>query len=141
MTEEKAVINVLVFARELSLPKASIIMAHVCSQNMGRLKGRGRNHCCFKNWHSIVFQLKNMKKSIFFITCKASWHIAAISTSLRGFLWTAKRSKISFGKTGNNNVQLVLQHCCKTSWKALLSILPATFKTVNNVIYGNTSLM
>ena len=37
---------------------------------------------------------------------------------------------LSYDKTGNKNKQLVLQHCCKTSWKATLRVLPATFKPV-----------
>ena len=38
-------------------------------------------------------------------------------------------------------MQLVLQHCCKTSWIAVLRILPATFKSVNNLICCKTGLM
>ena len=33
-------------------------------------------------------------------------------------------------KTGNINVQLVLQHCCKTSWIAMLRVLPPKIKPV-----------
>ena len=32
------------------------------------------------------------------------------------------------GNRGNKNVQLVLHHCCKPSWKAMLHVLPPTFK-------------
>ena len=35
-------------------------------------------------------------------------------------------SYFRYGKTGDKNVQLVLQHCCKTSWKAMLRVLPPT---------------
>ena len=37
-------------------------------------------------------------------------------------------------KRATKNVQLVLQHCCKTSWKAMVRVLPLTFKPFNNVI-------
>ena len=39
------------------------------------------------------------------------------------------------------NVQLVLQHCCKTSWIATLHILPPWFKPVNKLICCKTGLM
>ena len=38
------------------------------------------------------------------------------------------------GNTGNKKVQLVLQHCCKTSWKAMLRALPPTFKSFSQQI-------
>ena len=38
-------------------------------------------------------------------------------------------SYFRYGKTGDKNVQLVLQHCCKTSWKAMLRVLPPTNQT------------
>ena len=31
---------------------------------------------------------------------------------------------------GNKNMQLVLQHCCTTCWKAMLRVLPPMFKPV-----------
>ena len=34
------------------------------------------------------------------------------------------------GQTGSKNVQLVLQHCCKESWKVMLRVLPPTLKPV-----------
>ena len=37
-------------------------------------------------------------------------------------------------------MQFVLQHCWKASWKALLRILPATFKPVKDLICGKTGL-
>ena len=37
---------------------------------------------------------------------------------------------LSARKTGNMNVPLVLQHCCKTSWIAMLRVLLASFKPV-----------
>ena len=41
----------------------------------------------------------------------------------------------SFGyyKTGNKNVQLVLQHRCKTSWKTMLPVLTPTFKPIKTI--------
>ena len=44
-------------------------------------------------------------------------------------------------KRATRNVQLVLQHCCKTSWIAMLRILPPMFKPVNNLICCQTGLM
>ena len=44
-------------------------------------------------------------------------------------------------KRTTKNVQLVLQHCCKTSWIAMLRILPPMFKPVNNLICCQTGLM
>ena len=41
---------------------------------------------------------------------------------------------LSYSKTSNKNVQLVLQHCCKTSWKSMLPVLLATFKLVLQTI-------
>ena len=35
-----------------------------------------------------------------------------------------------YGKTGNKHLQLVLQHCCKTSWKTTLRVLPPMFQPV-----------
>ena len=32
---------------------------------------------------------------------------------------------IKYGKTGNNKMQLVMQQRCKTSWTAVLRVLPA----------------
>ena len=43
--------------------------------------------------------------------------------------------------TKSKNVQLVLQHCCKMSWIAMLRILPPMFKPVNNLICCQTGLM
>ena len=37
--------------------------------------------------------------------------------------------KLKRVKTGNKNVQLVFQHCCKTSWTAMLPVLPSTNQT------------
>ena len=41
-------------------------------------------------------------------------------------------------KRATQNVQLVLQHCCKTSWIAMLRVLPPMFKPVNNLICCKT---
>ena len=38
-------------------------------------------------------------------------------------------------------MQLVLQHCCKMGWIAMLRVLPSTFKPVNNLICYKTGLM
>ena len=38
-------------------------------------------------------------------------------------------------------MQLVLQHCCKTSWIAILRVIPPMFKPVNNLIYCKTGFM
>ena len=43
-------------------------------------------------------------------------------------------------KLATKNVQLVLQHCWKTS-RTMLRVLPPTFKPVNNLICCKTSLM
>ena len=45
--------------------------------------------------------------------------------------WTSLDSWLSilYGKSGHKNVQLVLQHCYKTSWKAVLRVLPLTNQT------------
>ena len=44
-------------------------------------------------------------------------------------------------KRATKNVQLVLQHCCKTSWKAMVRVLPLTFKPFNNMICCKTGLV
>ena len=41
-------------------------------------------------------------------------------------------------KRATKNMQLLLQHCCKTSWKAMLHVLPHTFKPVNNLTWCKT---
>ena len=41
-------------------------------------------------------------------------------------------------KTSKKNVQLVLQRCCR---KAMLRVLPPTFKPVNDIICYKTGLM
>ena len=46
------------------------------------------------------------------------------------FLRVNRNLFLSARKTGNMNVQLVLQHCCKTSWKAMLRVLLASFELV-----------
>ena len=43
---------------------------------------------------------------------------------------TGKHSLLRNSKTATKTVQLVLQHCCKTSWKAMLRGSPLTFKPV-----------
>ena len=35
---------------------------------------------------------------------------------------------LRYSKTGTKKVQLVFQHCSKKSWKAMLRVLPPTFK-------------
>ena len=45
-----------------------------------------------------------------------------------------RRTGTRQGKTDNKDMQLVLQHCCKTSGKAILRVLPATFKPVKQQI-------
>ena len=40
------------------------------------------------------------------------------------------RLESRYGKTGNKHLQLVLQHCCKTSWKTTLRVLPPMFQPV-----------
>lgn len=44
-------------------------------------------------------------------------------------------------KNRQKNLQLVLQHCCKTSRIAMLLVLPPTFKPVHNLICCKTDLM
>ena len=44
-------------------------------------------------------------------------------------------------KRATKNVQLVLQHCCKTSWIAMLRVSPPTFKPVINLICCKTCFM
>ena len=36
---------------------------------------------------------------------------------------------LSFGKTGDKNVQLLLQHCYKSSGKAVMHVLPPNVQT------------
>ena len=52
-----------------------------------------------------------------------------------------KRLHAGNRETGNKNIQLALQHCCKTRWKAMLDVLPPTFKPVNNLIWFKTRLV
>ena len=52
-----------------------------------------------------------------------------------------KEFNLSLSKKGNKNVQLFFQHCCKTSGKAMLRVLPPTFKPVNNLICCKAGLM
>ena len=40
-----------------------------------------------------------------------------------------EKCSIRSGKTGNINEQLVLQHCSKTSWNAMMRVLPPTSQT------------
>lgn len=44
-------------------------------------------------------------------------------------------------KWATKNVQLVFPHCCKTSWIAVLRVLPPTFKPVDHLICCRTGLM
>ena len=43
---------------------------------------------------------------------------------------SSPKKKSQQKKTGSKNVQLVLQYCCQTSWKAVLRVLPPTFKPI-----------
>ena len=53
-------------------------------------------------------------------------------------LW--KLCRLRYGKTGNENVQLVLRHCCKTSRIAMFRVLPLTNQTWN-VVAGLETLL
>ena len=48
------------------------------------------------------------------------------------FFWKIPHScfALKLSKLGTKNVQLVLQHCCKTKWIAMLCVLPTTFEPV-----------
>ena len=71
-----------------------------------------------------------------FLLCGLHWLVSAC------YLTFCVVNDLSFGKTGNSNVQLVLQNCCWTSWKAMLSVLPPTsVKPVNNLICCKTGLV
>ena len=52
-----------------------------------------------------------------------------------------RKPPLSFSKTGNKDLQLVLHHCCKASCKVMLRVLAPTFKPVNNLICYKTGLM
>ena len=41
--------------------------------------------------------------------------------------------QLSFGKASDKNMQLVLQHCSKKSWKAMLHVLPPTWPKKCNI--------
>ena len=45
-------------------------------------------------------------------------------------IWFTTKIPSSYSKVGDKNVQLVLQHCCKMSWIAMLCVLPPSFKPV-----------
>ena len=71
-----------------------------------------------------------------FLLCGLHWLVSAC------YLIFCVVNDLSFGKTGNSNVQLVLQNCCWTSWKAMLRVLPPTsVKPVNNLICCKTGLV
>ena len=44
------------------------------------------------------------------------------------------RSDSRYGKTGNKHLQLVLQHCCTTSWKTMFRVLQPMFQPVSQQI-------
>ena len=52
-----------------------------------------------------------------------------------------RKPPLSFSETGNKDPQLVLQHCCKASFKVMLAVLPPTFKPESNLICYKTGLM
>ena len=56
-----------------------------------------------------------------------------------GWVFLAFSLPLGYGKTGSKNAQLVLQHCCKTSWIATLRVLQPTNQTclaINRVVSG-----
>ena len=67
--------------------------------------------------------------NLFDIVCV--WEKALSNDLNRELTWKAVSSwyssfKATVKRRGNKNVQLVLQHCFKTSWKAMLCVLPLT---------------
>ena len=46
-----------------------------------------------------------------------------------------RRRFVGCSNTGSKNVQFVFQHCCKTSWIAMLRVSPPTFKPVSQQIW------
>ena len=47
-----------------------------------------------------------------------------VTTSYRNPYTCTRRVVLKDGKTSDKNLQLALQHCCKTSWKAMSSVTP-----------------
>ena len=63
---------------------------------------------------------------------------------LNRFLFSeGKKNHLAKGteKRATKNVQLVLQHCCKTIRIAMLRVLPPTFKLVSNLMCCKTGFM
>ena len=63
---------------------------------------------------------------------------------LRALIWFFEESQFAYKasvKRATKNIQLVMQHYCKTSWKAMLCVLPLSSKPVNNLICCRTGLM
>ena len=51
---------------------------------------------------------------------------------------------VSYSEKGNKNALFVLQHCCQTSWKAMLRVLPPTDQTcleTNQAVAGCENLL
>ena len=57
--------------------------------------------------------------------------VAIVRANLINLLhvYTCKSLIKRYGKTGDKNVQLILQHCSKTSWKRMLSVSTAHAQT------------
>ena len=61
--------------------------------------------------------------------------------AVRKILATKHQGVLTTKKQATKNTQILLQHCWKTSWKAMLHVLPPTFKPVNNLICCKTGLI
>ena len=90
----------------------------------------------------VEFHLQWVLRSAYKVKCQQSGVHLTIpaATHWHALPWLRTRGKsnilskilkLSYDKTGNKkNVQLALQHCCKTIWIATLRVLSPTFKPV-----------
>ena len=90
----------------------------------------------------VEFHLQWVLRSAHKVKCQQSGVYLTIpaATHWLALLWLRTRGKLnilskilklSYDKTGNKkNVQLALQHCCKTIWIATLRVLSPSFKPV-----------
>ena len=63
-----------------------------------------------------VFQALQIDPLRLYYSCTSHWFVTSLY--------------IRYGKTGHKNVQLVSQHCCKLSWKAMLLVYQPRLKPV-----------
>ena len=96
--------------------------------------GKTEEDCIFKNnAQEIYFFVSNLWFCLFYVISLFSLSSISIegeSMAKQNEPVCRDTAPLSYGKTGNKNEQLVLEHCFKTRWKAMLRVYHPRIKLV-----------